>query len=399
MGKLPLSGLRFRIAASLAAILVLFIVLTEVSISRLTRLAMTRHAEAAAAHTEAEPTAAAEKMEQDLRRLRKPVLFYLVIGAVLALLAASVTVDRLAVRPLHRLNDALERVADGKLDTTMPILGGQEIAEIGRAFNHMTAELKAQKIELENRLRLIEEGSRELTAAQDSVIRSAKLASVGTLAAGVAHEIGNPLTGLLGLTESLEAGVSEEDERKYLTLMKTELLRIDRIIRELLSYARAPSESESTCPLRAPLFEVMDNIRALLAAQSIFDRIEWQLPPRDADLAVALAPDDLTQLLLNLFLNAAEAMNGEGAIAVTLKKADAGKESRLEISVTDTGPGISPADAECIFDPFYTKRAGTPGTGLGLSVCQNLCERAGGSLRLDRNYTDGARFVLSLPRA
>lgn len=405
MDKLPLSGLRFRIAAALAVVLILFIVLTEVSISKLTRRYMTQRAEITAAQVEGGAGTTTAVIEQDLQRLRRPVLFYLITGAVTALLLASFAVNRLVVRPLHRLSEALEKVAEGRLDTTVPIEDSLEIAEIGRSFNRMTAKLKAQKAELESRLARIEQGARELEAAQDRLIRSAKLASVGTLAAGVAHEIGNPLAGLLGLTENLEAGVDKSEEAKFLALMKSEILRIDRIIRVLLSYARAP-QSETDAPLRADFSEVLDTVRSLLTAQSIFDRIEWILPDKPIAANLAVSPDDLTQMLLNLSLNAAHAMQGEGRINVDLKQLsrwrktpDAPLVAAVEIHMTDTGPGIPRDQASRIFDPFYTTGTTGESTGLGLSVCQNLCERAGGDLRLDAAYTEGARFVITLPCA
>lgn len=398
MEKLPISGLRFRMIAALAGIFVLFIVLTEVSVTKLTRAVMTRHAETAALED-----GAADTLEQDLLRLRKPVLFYLVTGAVTALFLAFFAVHRLAVRPLRRLSAALEKVGKGRLDTTVPISGGRETAEIGLAFNQMTAQLKAQQKELENRLARIEQSARELSTAQDSLVRSAKLASVGTLAAGVAHEIGNPLTGLLGLVESMEEGVAPKDEAKFLALMKSEILRIDRIIRELLSYARAP-ENDPRAPRHSNFFEVLSNVRSLLLSQSVFDKIQWDVPTETPSIVLALPPDDLTQVLINLFLNAARAMNGNGRISVDLtllgewkKTPDARPSSALRIDISNNGPSIPPADAKQIFDPFFTTNKTGKGSGLGLSVCQNLCDKAGGDISLDSAFTEGARFTVTLP--
>ena len=402
MEKLPLSGLRFRIAAALAVVLILFIVLTEASISRLTQMAMMRHADIARTYPP-DVTAPTSEIERDLQRLRRPVLIYLVTGAVLALILATFAVSRLVIRPLRRMSEALEKVTAGKLDTTVPLEGSREFAEIGRAFNGMTATLKAQKAELEDRLARIEAGAAELEKAQEGLIRSAKLASVGTLAAGVAHEIGNPLTGLLGLTESLEGGLDKKEEARFLALMKSELLRIDRIIRELLSYAR-PERVDTSVSVAADFFDVLEKVRALLRAQSIFDTIEWHTPEKTAVPHLAVAPDDLTQMLLNLLLNAARAMNGTGRITIDLEPVEAWQQaptappvSAVRIGIADTGPGVPPENIVQIFDPFYTTGKTGESTGLGLSVCQNLCERAGGDLRLDTQHKGGARFVVTLP--
>ncbi len=405
MEKLPLSGLRFRIAAALAVVLALFIVLSEVSVSRLTRLVMTRYATVETGDAATPDGAKDAAIEQGLVQLRRPVLFYLVTGAVLALILSSFAVNRLAVRPLHRLGTALEKVAEGKLDTKVPIEGSLEIASMGRAFNHMTETLRAQQAELKRRMVEITANAEALQTAQEQIIRSAKLASVGTLAAGVAHEIGNPLTGLLGLTESLETGVDKAAEAKFLALMKSEILRIDRIIRELLSYARAPEHGDAEA-VQCDFFAVLENVRALLVPQSIFDHIEWSVSERRKIPPLAVSQDDLTQVFLNLALNAGTAMKGKGRLTVDLemlstwqRSMNSPKIAALKICIADTGPGVPLTLQERIFDPFFTTAETGKGSGLGLAVSQNLIERVGGDLTLDADYKDGARFVMVIPFA
>jgi signal transduction histidine kinase len=407
MERLPISGLRLRITAAAAVILLLFIIITEVSIAKLTRVAMRRYADATSADaTSADRQKALETprtKDAELSKLRRPVLFYLIIGAVSALLLTSFAVGRLVVRPLHLVNDALRKVGEGKLDTTIPISGPKELAELGAAFNRMTRELKEQESELKNRLRLIEQSAVELKTAQDRLIQSAKLASVGTLAAGVAHEIGNPLAGLLGLVESIEAGVDKSDETKFLSLMKNEILRIDRIIRDLLSYART-SNVDNREPSSARLSDVFEHVRSLLVPQSQFDRIEWTVPDSRVLPTLAVSTDDLTQIFLNLFLNAAEAMNGSGRIIIDVEGLPDRQNSlrtqatrMVLIRVSDTGPGIPEENVDHIFDPFFTTQKASKSCGLGLSVCQALVDRAGGSIGLDRTYAKGASFKITLP--
>ncbi len=388
--------------AAAAFILALFIIITEISIAKLTRVAMQRYADAASTEAMSAPQIAAA-VDAELSKLRKPVSFYLVIGAVSALLLTSFAVSRLVIRPLKRVNEALQRVGEGRLGTTIPLEGTRELAELGGAFNRMTRALKEQDAELMNRLLQIERSALELKIAEGRLIQSAKLASIGTLAAGVAHEIGNPLTGLLGLVESIEAGVDKEDEAKFLSLMRREILRIDRIIRDLLSYARTSNDNDGPPPFARPA-DVLDHVRSLLAPQPLFDRIEWTVPDLSAISNLAISEDDLTQVLLNLCLNAAHAMNGKGRITIDLSTLSAWRRSSEDestqaaaIRIFDTGPGISDANADRIFDPFFTTKSAGTSCGLGLSVCQALIDRAEGTITLDRSYLNGACFVVTLP--
>ncbi len=397
------SGLRFRIAVVPAVVLAVFIVVTELSVSVLTRITMTRYCNPIVADqiTEQSETTSVEAIDNELKRLRRPVLFYLVIGAVTVLGIILFAIGRMLVRPLQRLNNAFELVGEGEFDTKIPVSGAKEIAEIGLAFNRMTEKLLGQQAELTVRMERIEKASQELKDAQDRLVRSAKLASVGTLAAGVAHEIGNPLAGLLGLTESLQAGIQEEDRARFLELMKSEILRIDRIIGDLLSYARTPEALSSE---GGNLSDAMDRVRDLLAAQSLFDNIELLLPKIEKPVITTMTDDDLTQFFLNIFLNAAEAMKGKGSIAVQLELLSDWKKTpqtlpvgAVRVSIQDNGPGIPEEFRDKIFDPFFTTGKKGEGCGLGLSVCQNLCERSGGELILSISDQTGACFIATLP--
>lgn len=399
MRRMPFGGLQTRIGLLLAAVLAVFIILTEVTISRLTHVAMTRQARTLHAGDVQESSQVFESVSQDLVKLRKAVLFYLIAGAVLVLLVSGFAIHRAVIRPLRRLNAALDRVAHGRLEAHIPIQGAVELREIGHAFNRMTQTIQANEQSLSRNLKEIEASNVELANAQDRLIRAAKLASVGTLAAGVAHEIGNPLAGILGLLEALERG-DREHETEYISLMKQELERIDRIISKLLFYARMP---QSEVPAISSVKSVLDAIGPLLKAQKVFDGVALVYEEIEDD-RVGISKDDLMQILLNLALNSAEAMAGKGRVNIEAEPVDAWKSPgsleipALKIHVTDNGPGISDADASRIFDPFFTKKVNQQGTGLGLSICQNLCERVGGEIVFDTVYKGGTRFTVTLPR-
>ena len=184
--------------------------------------------------------------------------------------------------------------------------------------------------------------------------------------------------------------------------MKGELKRIDRIINNLLLYAR-PTKTEALPYPAAVLEDVLHHVLTLLKAQKLFDGITIKEDLEGGPWKIAIASDDLTQLLINLMLNAAEAMKGQGEIRLSAERLSGWRPSlgvvardAVRISVADSGPGIPPGGEERIFDPFYSNREGSEGSGLGLAICQSICERAGGEIALDRQYTAGSRFLITL---
>jgi len=399
---------RARILIALAIFLALFIALTDAAVSSLARVSLTRFATAAAAEGDTGTAAAAAKkpnVEVELGRLRRIILFYMITGAAVALALSYFAMSGLVVGPLSRVTRAVEQVAGGRLEAEAPIAGSGELIDLAVSFNRMTRTLREQRAELSAQLGALEKSSAELRGAQEQLIRAAKLASVGTLAAGVAHEIGNPLAGVLGLLDALDGETDPALAKSYRELIRKEVRRIDRTIADLLAYAR-PSRKEalgegSSC---RPL-EAIEHVRALLGAQKLFDDIALEISISES-AEVAMPRDDFTQLVVNLLLNAAHAMNGRGAIFVTSRRVDAFRPAfaavereALSISVTDEGPGVPPEIADRIFDPFFTTKADKSGTGLGLAICQSLCARAGAEIALDQAHTRGAKFVVTIPLA
>ena len=389
-----------RIVVTLAVVMILFIFLTELSISQLVRIAVSR--QALVAQGDDRGTQAREDLKEDLRRLRSLMLFYMIFGAALAIVLGSWAVTQLVVRPLTRVTRAVEQVAEGKLDTVVPIAGAGEFIRLTAAFNRMTATLREQREELKEQVAELEKSSTDLKAVQDRLIRAAKLASVGTLAAGVAHEIGNPIAGVLGLLDALKEEEDREKSGQYRELIGKEIKRIDRIINDLLVYAR-PLRSDSNEPESTTLEQVFEHVQALLGAQKLFDRVTIKADLSGGPWPSSISRDDLTQVLINLLLNSAQAMEGKGMITIGVERvkdwrAELAVVSReaVRISVTDSGPGVPKEFHDQIFDPFFSKRVATQGSGLGLAICQSICERAGGEIALDKDHNPGSRFVITL---
>lgn len=321
-------------------------------------------------------------------------MYLMLTGAFIALLT-YVLLTRLIVRPLENLTSASERLAGGARSATVPVAGAAELARLALSFNHMGAELRKQQGALEQRLAELERATRELRSTQDQLIRSEKLASVGRLSAGIAHEIGNPLAAISGLVELMQlGGLSSAEQDEFLARIRGETERIQRIIRDLLDYSRArPSAPSVSEPGNLAL--VIEEAVKLIAPQKDLNQVTIERRVHDPAPLVHAPADELTQVVLNLLLNAADAVGGEGSILVEVAR----REDRIVLTVSDSGPGVPQPLLDKIFDPFFTTKAPGRGTGLGLAVCQALLERFGGKIWVENGKPSGARFHVSLPAA
>ena len=325
-------------------------------------------------------------------------LLFLYVGATAAaiLLLAYVLLGRSIVRPIEDLTRASERLARGR-EASVPVRGAAEVARLAVAFNAMQSELRSEHTALEERLAELERTTAELRRAQASLVRSEKLASVGRLAAGVAHEIGNPIAAILGFLELLRGGDLEPaDQQEFLRRIDKETQRIHAIIRDLLDFARAEpaEEAGASCD---PVEVIEDAVRLVgpqkdLRQVTIERRVPEEVPH------VRGSADRLTQVVLNLLLNAADAIAGEGTITIEVELGVEPVEG-VTIAVTDSGPGIAPEVRQSLFEPFVTTKRSGKGTGLGLAVCQTIVERLGGTIEAGDAEGGGARFAIHLPAA
>ncbi len=319
---------------------------------------------------------------------------------------------RRVVAPLQRLAGAARSIADGDLDARAPADGAAEISDVGLAFNEMTEALQARSAELEKVVSELRESNRDLREARAGLDRAERLASVGRLAAGVAHEVGNPLGSILAFLDLVgrDPGLSDTS-REHLRRAAREGGRVRVILRRLLDFSRPPSVTCQPVDLRA----VCEETAALVHAQRRYADIAIEVVAEGDPPAALADPGRAVQIVLNLLLNAADAVLGgprEPRIRVTVQPAAgavrAGEDDgaaagrrrfdAVECRVADNGPGVAAEHRERIFDPFYTSKPPGDGTGLGLSNALRYAEEFGGSLELDlSDPAEGACFVLCLP--
>lgn len=322
-------------------------------------------------------------------------LYSLLVGLVL-LVAVYFALTRLIVRPLDALARAAERVAHGARRFSVPEAGARELRDLGSNLHTMTEHLIREEQALRAKVDEVERATIGLREAQDRLVRSERLASVGRLAAGLAHEVGNPIAALLGLEDLLlEGGLKPEEEQDFLQRMRKETERINRILRDLLQFARAGEPRGPGAVSEGNVAEAVADTAALIAPQKSMQGVELELSVPNELPAVALSAEQLMQVVLNLVLNAVDALDGGGRVRVSACRSQSG----VRLTVEDDGPGVAEAVRARLFEPFVTTKEVGKGTGLGLAVCRGLVEAVGGSIALDAEFSTGARFVVDLPLA
>jgi signal transduction histidine kinase len=326
--------------------------------------------------------------------LLRLVGLYTGLVALTLLVLAYYALTRLIVRPLDELGRSAERVASGAQRLALPETNVPELHALGQSLRTMTERLIAEEDALRRKVEEVESATDRLKEAQERLVRSERLASVGRLAAGLAHEIGNPIAALIGLEDLLlEGGLNEIEQHDFLGRMRKETERINRILRDLLAFARPGSGAEGEVGAPGDVEAAVYDVAALVQPQKAMKEIELELDVHPELPLVPLSREHLVQVLLNLVLNAADAVGPGSRVRVVARPSSRG----VELSVDDNGPGVAPDVQSRLFEPFVTTKEIGKGTGLGLAVCRGLVEAAGGTIVLDSAHQPGARFVIELP--
>jgi two-component system NtrC family sensor kinase len=308
--------------------------------------------------------------------------------------------------PLKDLETGASRIASGNLDFAIPVRSQDEFGYVAKSFNDMTAALSESKLEmlelvqtLESR---VEERTKELLVARAEVAQGEKLASIGVLASGIAHELNNPLTGVLTFASLMRKKAAEgSEDAEDLDLIISETKRCAGIIRRLLDFAREKIPSKDFVDLN----QVIDDTVRLVLGPASLQQIAITV---DLDPALPRAWGDadlLKQVIMNLLVNAEQAIEGKGSIVVTSRPLLAAVAAEptatpvpmVEITVTDTGSGIPKENLERIFDPFFTSKEVGKGTGLGLSVSYGIIKSHGGKISVESVVGAGTTFRILLP--
>ncbi len=314
---------------------------------------------------------------------------YILLFAIVIAVFGSLILRKLIIIPLRNLLKATEEISRGNLEARVPIISDDELAQLSQAFNRMAEEIQQKQKSLEQKLKELEQINQELRQTQDQLIFSEKMASVGKLSAGVAHEIGNPLSIIIGYLEFLSRSSNlNEQERESLKRAEEETRRINQIIKELLDYSRPLSQTYEPVDIN----QVIDETLNLVKFQKGFDRIQTELKLEDSLPPVMGNRNQIKQVLINLLLNARDAMPEGGILTIRTTK----ENQHIQIEVIDSGVGISEQNLKKIFDPFFTTKEPGKGIGLGLSISLKLVETMGGKIEVESKPGQGSTFRLKL---
>ena len=333
---------------------------------------------------------------ETLRNSQKVILLYIVLDTLVLVMVGLVLLSRIVVKPIHQL---LHLTAGYKEGDQMPAVADRsrnEIGELSRSLQNMLRRLEENKKELKAHIASLEKANKDLRQAQDEIIRSEKLASVGRLAAGIAHEIGNPIGIILGYLDLLRSGDSTEVERNdFLRRIESEITRVSHIIRDLLDFSR-PSSGEL---IQSHVHEAVQSTISMLGPQPMMESIRTTLDLAAPDDLVFANPNRLQQVFLNIIMNATDALGEAEARGVekTLTITSENTAGTIRLSFADNGSGIAEHDLVHIFDPFYTSKEPGKGTGLGLSVCYRIVEGLGGSIKAESTVGHGTTILVSIP--
>ena len=339
---------------------------------------------------------------------QKIVFFYILLNTLFLALFGFYLIYRSIIRPINRLAKRAEEFKEGETFFLTSDTEQNEFGKLSRALNVMLRRLEDNKAELKAGINSLEEANLELRQAQEEIIRSEKLASVGRLASGVAHEIGNPIGIVLGYIDLLKGNDLNKEERgDFINRIEKEIDRINKTIKNLLDFSRPPKGEVRAVSVHQIIVDMLD----MLKPQPMMSDIQIMLDQGAKKDTVLADPDKLKQVFLNIVMNATDSLEvnqTKGGIpnkmlsirtsVVPESQSDRkGNSNRVKIEFIDNGPGIPAEDLNRIFDPFYTTKEPGKGTGLGLSVSLRIVEDMGGAIKAKSEKGKGSTMTVTLP--
>ena len=349
-----------------------------------------------------------DEVDRKLRTSTFEIAGFSLAFIALVSLAIGYFVHHLVYLPLRDLQGGAQRLSAGNLDQPIPVRSGDEFGKLACSFNSMTDALRHSHAELRDLARTLEQKvekrTQELQRAQAQTVRGEKLASVGLLASGVAHELNNPLTGILTFSHLLRRKMPDSSpDAEDMDLVIRETKRCAAIIKRLLDFAREKQPEKKFNDINQIIEDTVRIVErpAHLRDIEITMDLDRKLPP------IWIDADQIKQVIMNMIVNAQHAVEQTGSIAIRTRRAAEPRPSpqaaepvpMVEISIVDTGCGIPEKNLRRIFDPFFTSKDVGKGTGLGLSVSHGIVEAHGGIIEVQSKVGEGSTFSVFLPLA
>ncbi len=339
-----------------------------------------------------------------LRRAQQVLFVYIFINTIVLTMIGVSRVSKMTVKPLHKL---LKRAEDFQDETDVFFLSekeNNEFNQLSKALNRMVRRISEDKESLRRTVLSLEKANRDLKLAQTELIRAEKLASVGRLSAGIAHEIGNPIAIVTGYLDLIRReDITLEERADFIARAEKEISRISTIIRQLLDFSRPSYPGAEGGAKVVSVHEIIRDMTDMLACQPLTAKIDIELLLSAEKDRVMADPNQLRQVFLNIVINAADAVHSledrqNGKLLIKSEVvSDEDARLMLQLEFADNGTGIPAAHLSDIFDPFYTTKEPGKGTGLGLSVSFTIIESAGGSISASSEEGNGTTMTIRLP--
>jgi len=304
-------------------------------------------------------------------------------------------------KPVSLLDKGMQKLAKGELDHVIEIHSRDEMGLLADTFNAMAGDIRRYKDNMENWTKALEEEIRKKTSeimkSHDQLINAEKLASLGRMAAGVAHELNSPLTGIVTFSHLMLKRMPPENKQDIedLEVIIEQAERCSKIIKGLLGFSRKTSAEKVFVNINT----LTENTISMVRNQAKFHNIKFALNFDNSLPQIPIDPNQLQQVFINLLINAADAMNERGQVTVATRTSldTASRRKFVEIEFTDTGPGIPEEHLGKVFEPFFTTKPVGKGTGLGLAVSYGIIKKHGGNIFVRSELGRGASFFVRLP--
>ena len=316
-----------------------------------------------------------ESLNREVSGLVWKYIFY-TAGFIIIAIVMVALLSGVVIKPLRLLSREMDEMRPGDDPPQHPSAREDEIGALQKSFYRL--------------LKRVKEDEKEKERTQRNLLLAEKMVAIGKLTSGVAHEINNPLGGILNCIYHFRRGIQPiEKQQQYLDLMEDGIKRIQKAVTNLLEYARNPNLERSEADFRVLIEKALNLLDYQIRKNQI--RIEQDFPETIPPLKVDR--NQMSQVLVNVFLNAIQAMQDGGMLKVTSQTTD----GRLILTISDTGGGIREEDLPKVFDPFFTTKADDGGTGLGLWLSQGVIERHGGTIQIKSRKNEGTTVEIQLP--
>ena len=341
-----------------------------------------------------------QSVSDQISQGRQIAFIYIFVNAILLTAIGLFRLIQVVVRPIENLVTLTETYQSTENSPFFPDKEGNEFGQLSLALNKMLHRIDDDRQKLRDTVNSLEKANQQLRATRQKMVQTEKMAAIGRLAAGLAHEIGNPIGIVQGYLELLgQSGLSEEEQKQFSSRSLQELRRINRLIHQLLNFSRTRADDSGNTEVHPLLHELVD----MLQAQKELAGLEFQFQ-LDAEVdRVKANSESLHQVFLNCLLNSIDAIKecndkrqGKICLSTVNTTNDEGREF-MQIMIQDNGIGIKETDRDNLFDPFFTTKEPGKGTGLGLSVSYALVEGVGGHMQIQGKENQGATVCILLP--